>query len=121
LHSVVEQMHREQIAEHGGASGLRALDLLESALARPINLLAYGQPDVFDLAAAYGYGIVKNHPFIDGNKRTAFLAAYVFLRLNGCVLKAPQPDAVQSVLSLAEGSLDEAGFAQWLRAHSRAG
>jgi death-on-curing protein len=92
--------------------------MLESALARPVNQHAYGQPDVFDLAAAYGYGIVKNHPFVDGNKRTAFLAAYVFLRSNGWLLRAPQVETVQSILSLADGSLDEPGFAKWLRSHS---
>jgi death-on-curing protein len=85
---------------------------------RPVNLHAYGQPDIFDLAASYGYGVVKNHPFVDGNKRTAFLAAYVFLRINGWLLHAPQIEAFQSVLALADGSLEEPGFARWLRSNS---
>ena len=82
LRSVVEAMHFEQIAEHGGASGIRDPGLLDSALARPLNLWAYASPTLFELAASYAFGVVKNHPFVDGNKRTAFLSAYLFLRLN---------------------------------------
>ena len=121
LRSVVEAMHVEQIREHGGAPGLRAPDLLESALARPVNLFAYGAPDVFDLAASYAFGIVKNHPFVDGNKRCAFLAAYLFLRLNQWELVAAQTDAVQTVLALAAGTLGEANFSGWLRANVKPG
>jgi death-on-curing protein len=118
LRSVVEAMHDEQIAEHGGARGLRDAGLLDSALARPQTLLSYGEPGVFDLAAAYAFGIVRNHPFVDGNKRTGFLAAYLFLRLNGWRLAAPQEQAVASVLALASGEMSEAAFAAWLGANA---
>ena len=120
LPSVVEAMHDEQIAEHGGASGVRDTGLLDSALARPLNRWAYEQADIFALAASYAFGIVKNHPFIDGNKRTAFLAAYVFLRLNGWLLVASQQVAVEIVLSLAASEIDENQFAQWLQTHAQA-
>ena len=112
-------LHDESLAEHGGASGMRDAGLLESALARPQNLVAYGTPDVADLAAAYGFGLAKNHPFVDGNKRAAFLATGLFLRLNGHRLTATQADATITMLRLAAGELTEADFAQWLRAHSR--
>lgn len=115
LRCAIEQIHAEQIAEHGGAWGVRSPELLESALARARNQHVYGKPDIFDLAATYAYGIARNHPFVDGNKRTAFLAGYVFLRLNGVRLSVSQTDAVHSVLSLAAGTLSEIGFAQWLR------
>ena len=120
LPSVVEAMHDEQIAEHGGAAGLRSPDLPASALAWPVHLQTCGQPDVFDLAAVYAYGIVKNHPFVDGNKRTGFLAAYEFLRGNGQRLAASQSDAVRTVSSLADGGVDEASFAEWLGANADA-
>ena len=109
-------LHDESLAEHGGASGLRAEGLLESALARPLNLALYGAPDVASLAASYGLGLAKNYAFIDGNKRAAFLAVGLFLGLNGYHLKATQADATLTVLSVAAGDLDEAGFAQWIRA-----
>ena len=111
-------LHDESLAEHGGASGLRDEGLLESALARPLNLVAYGDPDVADLAAAYGVGLAKNHAFVDGNKRAAFLAVGLFLRLNGHRLMASQADATVTMLGVAAGELDEAGFAQWLRTNS---
>ena len=111
-------LHDESLAEHGGASGLRDEGLLESALARPLNLVAYGDPDVADLAAAYGVGLAKNHAFVDGNKRAAFLAVGLFLRLNGHRLKASQADATVTMLGVAAGEIDEAGFAQWLRTNS---
>ena len=114
----LELLHDESLAEHGGASGLRDEGLLESALARPLNLAAYGTPDVFALAAAYGVGLAKNHAFVDGNKRAAFLAAGLFLHLNGVSLVATQIDATQTMLGVAAGSLDEDAFAQWLRGHS---
>ena len=120
LRSVVEAMHFEQIAEHGGASGIRDPGLLDSALARPLNLWAYASPTLFELAASYAFGVVKNHPFVDGNKRTAFLSAYLFLRLNGWRLIASHDDAVRMVLSLAAGDLDEFEFAQWLESNSEA-
>ena len=113
-------LHDESLAEHGGASGLREEGLLESALARPLNLAAYGSPDVHALAAAYGVGLAKNHPFVDGNKRAAFLAVGMFLRLNGWRLTAPQADAMLTMLAVAAGQMDEAAFAHWLRQHTRA-
>ena len=112
-------LHAESIAEHGGAAGIRDEGLLESALARPLNLQNYGNPDVAELAAAYGVGIAKNHAFVDGNKRAAFLAVGLFLALNGQRLVATQADATLTMLGLAAGSVDEASFAAWLRAHIR--
>lgn len=110
-------LHDESVAEHGGAPGLRDEGLLESALARPLNLVAYGTPDVFELAAAYGVGLAKNHAFVDGNKRVAFLAVGLFLALNGCRLRASQADATLTMFAVAAGSLDEAAFAIWMRQH----
>lgn len=115
---VIVAIHDEQIAEHGGGRGVRNHGLLLSALARPQHLLQYGAPDVFDLAAAYAFGIVNNHPFIDGNKRTGFLAAYVFLDINGWELTAPEPEVVAAVLALAIGEIDEKGFSTWLKDRS---
>jgi death-on-curing protein len=109
-------LHDESLAIHGGASGLRDEGLFESALARPENLAAYGTPDVFECAAAYAFGLAKNHPFVDGNKRAAFLATGVFLRINGYRLNVRQADAVAAVLALAAGNLSEPDFAAWLRA-----
>jgi death on curing protein len=110
-------LHDESIAEHGGASGLRDAGLFESALARPLNLAAYGTPDAADLAAAYGVGLAKNHPFVDGNERVAFLAVGLFLALNGFRLVAKQSDATLTMLAVAAGQMDENTFAQWLRSH----
>jgi death-on-curing protein len=110
-------LHDESLAEHGGLPGLRDEGLLESALARAENLAAYGTPDVAALAAAYGHGLVRNHPFADGNKRAAFLAVGLFLMLNRKRLVATQLEATQVMLALAAGELDEAGFAAWLRKH----
>jgi len=112
---VIIAIHDEQIAEHGGGRGVRDHGLLLSALARPQQLLQYAAPDVFDLAAAYAFGIVNNHPFIDGNKRTGFLAAYVFLDINGRELTAPEPEVVAAVLALTIGEIDEKGFSTWLK------
>jgi len=113
---LVYVVHEEQLAEHGGTSGVRDQGLLESALAWPQNIEAYGnpKPNIFDLAAAYAYGIIKNHPFIDGNKRTGFLLAYIFLRLNGYELNAPEAEAVLAVYSLASGEWIEKDFSRWL-------
>jgi death on curing protein len=111
-------LHDESLAEHGGASRLRDEGLLESALARPLNLAAYGQPDVCDLAAAYGVGLARNHPFVDGNKRAAFLAVGLFLALNGRRLQADQANATLTMLAVAAGQMDEATFARWLREHT---
>ncbi len=110
-------LHDESVAEHGGGPGLRDEGLLESALARPLNLVAYGTPDVFELAAAYGVGLAKNHAFVDGNKRVAFLAVGLFLALNGYRLRASQADATLTMFAVAAGSLDEAAFAIWMRQH----
>lgn len=110
-------LHDESIAEHGGASGIRHEGLLESALARPLNLAAYGQPDVADLAASYAVGLAKNHAFVDGNKRTAFLSVGLFLALNGYRLTANQVEATLTMFDVASGALDEAAFAAWLRRH----
>lgn len=110
-------LHDESLAEHGGAAGLRDAGLLDSALARPQNLLAYGEPDVADLAAAYGYGLAQNHPFVDGNKRAAFLAVGLFLAINGQRLQVSQAEATLTVLELAAGGLEETEFAAWIRAH----
>ena len=110
-------LHDESLAEHGGASGLRDNGLLESALARPLNLVAYGTPDIAELAAAYGVGLAKNHAFVDGNKRAAFLAVGLFLMLNGYRLSTTQADATLSMLAVAGGEMDEASFAEWIRAH----
>ena len=115
----LELLHDESIAEHGGASGLRDEGLLESALARAQNLAAYGEPDVADLAAAYGAGLAQNHPFVDGNKRAAFLAVGLFLALNGQRLVTTQADATLTMLALAAGEIDEPAFAAWLRARCR--
>ena len=117
--AVVHAIHEEQIAEHGGSAGLRDHGLLESALARPQNLASYGEPDVAACAAAYGYGLSRNHPFIDGNKRTAFVAVELFLFLNGTVLEAADADCVLTMLRVAEGSMSEADFAAWIRENSR--
>jgi len=112
-------LHDESLADHGGAVGLRDEALLDSALARPRHLGAYGNPDFADLAAAYGAGIVENHPFVDGNKRVGFLALGLFLSLNGYELHAPQADAALAVIALAEGKLDEQMFARWIRGNAR--
>ena len=112
-------LHDESIAEHGGAPGIRDEGLFESAMARPLNLVAYGQPDVAEFAAAYGVGLAKNHAFVDGNKRVAFLAVGLFLALNGQRLVATQAEATVVMLDVAAGVIDEAAFATWLRAHTQ--
>lgn len=116
LEGVVLAIHEEQIAEHGGSSGVRDAGLLSSALARPQHQAHYSdEPSVFDLAAAYACGIIRNHPFVDGNKRTGFLAAYVFLNINGWQLNSSEVEAVNAVLALAGGEIDETGFSSWLK------
>lgn len=117
---VVESIHAELLREHGGSPGLRDENLLESALSRPRHLFAYEtEVDAADLAAAYGFGIARNHPFVDGNKRTALMAMYVFLGLNGWTLEADEAEAVRTILGLAAGDLTEAKLAAWLRDHAR--
>ena len=115
--AVLRAAHEEQLLEHGGAPGTRDEGLLESAAARPRHLSAYGSPDLADLAAAYGFGIARNHPFIDGNKRTALVAIETFLLLNGAELSATDAECVLTVLALAAGELDEAALADWIRRH----
>jgi death on curing protein len=110
-------LHEESLAEHGGGSGLRDEGLLDSALARPLNLALYQQPDVADLAASYGVALAKNLAFVDGNKRVAFLAVGLFLAMNGYQLKSTQADATLTVLSVAAGDMDQIAFAQWIRTH----
>ena len=117
---VLIAVHEEQLAEHGGAAGLRDEGLFDSALARPRQLANYGEPDVADLAAAYAFGLVRNHPFIDGNKRTAYVAAELFLALNGYAMTASDESAVLTTLALAAGDMNQVAFAAWLRAHLQA-
>jgi death on curing protein len=112
-------VHDEQLAEHGGLSGVRDAGLLESAMARPEHLAAYGEPDVAELAASYGYGIARNHPFIDGNKRTAFVAALLFLAFNDYSFQASDADKVIVMLKVAAGEITEAEFAAWIRNNSK--
>jgi death-on-curing protein len=110
-------LHDESLAEHGGAPGLRDEGLFESAMVRPLNLAACGNPDVAQLAAAYAIGLAKNHPFVDGNKRVAFLSIGLFLALQGWRLIATQADATLTMLGVAAGSVDEEALAQWIRDH----
>jgi death on curing protein len=112
---VVLAIHGEQLREHGGGAGVRDMGLLQSALARPENLVAYGAPDVADLAAAYAFGIARNHAFIDGNKRTAYVAGELFLALNGFELTATDADGVLTFLALASGELTDVQLAEWYR------
>ena len=118
--AVMRAVHEEQLAEHGGASGVRDEGLFDSAMSRPLNLVAFGKPDAAALAAAYGFGLARNHPFIDGNKRTAFVAVELFLMLNGFDLLADDAQCVLDMLALAAGDLSEEEFADWLRQHIRA-
>ncbi len=117
---VAVAVHEEQVAEHGGGEGVRDLGLLDSALARPRNAWGYGVTDLCALAAALGHGIARNHPFVDGNKRTAFVAVETFLLLNGIALLASDAESVVAMLDLAAGDLPEEGFAAWLRDHAAA-
>jgi death on curing protein len=116
--AVLIAIHDMQLAEHGGGAGLRDGNLLESALAKPENPAAYGDPDAAALAAAYGYGISRNHAFIDGNKRTALVAAELFLQLNGWRLVVDDADCVLTMLAVATGDITEDAFADWLRLHA---
>ena len=112
-------LHDRLLALHGGAAGVRDTALLQSALARPRQVAAYAQtPGIIDMAAAYTAGIVRNHPFIDGNKRTGFVVGVLFLELNGYRFTASEEDAAQTVLGLAAGTLDEQGYAAFLRANA---
>jgi death on curing protein len=116
--SVVPAIHEAQLAEHGGGMGVRDIGLLESALARPENMAVYGKPDASDLAAACGYAISRNHPFVDGNKRTGYVACELFLALNGWRLGADDAQCAMTMLAVAAGDIEEVEFAAWLRAHT---
>ena len=116
---VVLAIHDQQIAEHGGTEGIRNMGLIESALARPRNLASYAASDVFDLAAEYGYGIARNHGFIDGNKRTTYVVTLLFLVLNGHDLTAPAVERVLIFEKLGKGELSPDEFARWLRRHGK--
>jgi death-on-curing protein len=118
--AVVLALHDEALAEFGGPSGVRDAGLLRSALAKARNLSAYGKhPSLFDLAAAYCVGIAKNHPFVDGNKRTAFIAAAVFLELNGYLIAPSEAEVVETIMQVAAGKLDAPKLARWLKHHAR--
>lgn len=109
-------IHDRQLAEHGGGSSVRDQAMLESALARPVNQWFYGEDDPASLAAAYAFGLARNHPFVDGNKRTAWVLARLFLALNGHALRFDPADAINTVLALAAGNLSEQELADWFRA-----
>ncbi|MEL6862507.1 MAG: type II toxin-antitoxin system death-on-curing family toxin [Pseudomonadota bacterium] len=113
-------LHSESLAEHGGPDGVRDMGLLESAIERPTNRAHYGDGDLYDFAAEYAFGIVRNHPFVDGNKRTGFLAAATFLLINGRLLIADEADATLKTLALAASEIDQHAFADWLRANTQA-
>jgi death-on-curing protein len=115
---LVLAIHDEQLAEHGGASGLRDDGLLESALARPLNRAGYGQPDTAELAALYAIGIARNHPFVDGNKRAAFGSLVTFLALNGLELTVGEVEATIMTLRMAAHDVDDEEFIAWVRTHA---
>ena len=116
---IITAIHSQQVAQHGGPDGVRDEGLLEPALARARQKHAYGDPTIPEMAAAYAFGIARNHPFVDGNKRTALMAAYVFLRLNGFVLDASEVETAVTFRSLAAGEIDEIQLADWLTANSK--
>ena len=118
LRETVLALQEELLAQFGGSAGIRDEHLLDSALARPEHLLNYGKPSMFALAASYGFGLVKNHPFVDGNKRIGFTLAVLFLELNGYRFQATEADAVVQTLALAAGEITEAAYADWLKANS---
>jgi death-on-curing protein len=115
---IILAIHETQLARHGGALGVRDEGLLESALARPLNHASYGEPDIVELAALYAIGIARNHPFIDGNKRTAFAALVLFLSQNGMELEAPGAEAVVMMLAMAAGEVPDEAFTAWVREHA---
>jgi death-on-curing protein len=119
LREVVLILHEQSLAQFGGSVGVRDEGLLDSALGRPLNLFAYGKPSVFNLAASYASGLVKNHPFIDGNKRAGFVVAVLFLELNGYRFQATEVDAAMRTLALAAGEMKEAAYSEWLKANSK--
>jgi len=119
LRETVLTLHEQSLAEFGGAAGIRDEGLLDSALGKPENLFAYGTPTIFDLAASYGFGLVKNHPFIDGNKRVGFIVAVLFLELNGYRFQSTEAEAAVRTLALAAGEMSQSEYAAWLKANSR--
>ena len=119
LRETVLTLHEQSLAQFGGLAGIRDEGLLDSALGRPQNLFAYGKPTLFALAASYAFGLAKNHPFIDGNKRTAFVTAVLFLELNGRRFAAEEADAAVRTLALAAGEMTEAEYEAWLKANSK--
>jgi death-on-curing protein len=120
-HDVVLAIHQRQLAEHGGRAGVRDHGLLASALARPRHKLAYSEsaPDLAELAAAYAFGLIRNHPFIDGNKRTPLVVCRLFLLLNGADITASREEKYRTFFNLAAGALEEDELAAWIREHSR--
>ncbi len=119
LREVVFLAHEQSLARFGGSAGLRDEGLLDSALGKPLNLFAYGQPTIFELAASYAFGLVKNHPFIDGNKRSGFVVALTFLQINGWHLEASEVDATLRTFALAAGEMSEVAYADWLAKNSK--
>ena len=119
LREVVLILHEQSLVQFGGGAGIRDEGLLDSALGRPENLFAYGKPTLFDLAASYAFGLVKNHPFIDGNKRTGFIVAVIFLEINGLRFTAGEVDATVRTLALAAGEMTEQAYATWLKENSK--
>lgn len=111
----VKRMHAEQLAIFGGPPGIRDEGMLESALDRPRNKWTYGEQDLAKLAAAYAFGISRNHPFVDGNKRAAFMCLMVFLRKNGIEFSPPEAEATEAMIALAAGEVDEDGLSRWIR------
>jgi death-on-curing protein len=116
---VVVAIHEIQLAEHGGPAGIRDPGLLDGALARPLNRAGYGEPDITELAALYALSIIRNHPFVDGNKRTGFAAMVTFLALNGVGFDPPEVEATITILRLADGELADETFVIWVRSHCR--
>ena len=115
---IAKAIHADQIIQHGGSQGIRDENLLSASLARPRHLFTYGQPNLFELAAAYGYSLAKNHPFIDGNKRTAFMVMYTFLGLNNYLLEVPEPEVVTMMEQLASGEENQESLERWLAENS---
>ncbi len=116
---VIEAIHAEQLERHGGGTGIRDPGLLESALARPLNRAGYGEPDIAELAAVYALGIAKNHPFVDGNKRTAYVALETFIILNGVTFPVSDAEAVVAMIDMASGAMTDDEFITWVREHAR--
>jgi death-on-curing protein len=116
---IVLAIHDDQLAQHGGSTGVRDENLLGASFARPKHLLTYGEPSIFDLAAAYGYGLAKNHPFVDGNKRTAFMVMYTFVELNNYWLDVLEPEVVLKMENLSVNEENQELIAQWLEANSK--